>query len=892
MKRILSLVAVISIIVLFWGSAGGVGGEGPAKVPEAIKHKVVKSYGILPLSFEANRGQTDARVKFLSRGRGYTLFLGPTEAVLSLTKREAETKAGEADFAGRPRSYTIRAAVLRMQLVDANPNPKIVGVKEQPGKSHYFIGKDPTKWFTDIPTYARVQYKEIYPGIDLIYYGNQGTLEYDFVVEPGADPKVITLAFEGIDKIQIDAQGDLVMHAAGGDVRWQKPVVYQEVDGVHKPVAGSYVLRGSYQVGFQVAAYDSKKSLIIDPVLSYSTYLGGGGDDIGFGIAVDSAGNAYVTGNTAAVDFPTANPVQGVTGGSLDSFVTKIDTTAAGAASLLYSTYLGGTDFDSGRGIAVDTAGNAYVVGKTSSTDFPTTVGAFQTVYGGGPFDVFVAKLNAAGSMLVYSTFLGGSGPIDESGNDIAVDVSGNAYMVGFTDSTDFPTTPGAFDTDCGTDPVCNNSNDVFVAKLNPDPSITPAEDQLVYSTFLGGSREDSGRGIAVDASGNAYVTGFTTSDEFPATVGAFDTRFGGAVSVQAFVTKLNPDPSITPAADQLIYSTSLGAGGSGRDFGRDIAVEPGCAMDCNAYVMGTTDSTDFPTTAGAFQTVYGGGPFDVFVAKLNPDPTGPTPDPNDLVYSTYLGGSGFENFGGIDTGSLAVDSSGNAYVTCETTSIDFPTANPLQPACSDPVGNCQDAFVTKLNAAGSALVYSTYLGGTRDVNNQTGSARDVGVGIAVDTAGNAYVTGQTEADNFPTTVNAFQQSPPLNSIRNAFVAKISEVQVVEVTIDIKPGSFPNSINLGSNGNVPVAIFSSATFDATTVDPLTVTLADVGVKVRGNGTPQASEQDVNGDGLLDLVVHIDTEGLSLTEGDEEAVLTGQTFSAATIQGSDLVRVVP
>ncbi|MBI3014117.1 MAG: SBBP repeat-containing protein [Candidatus Tectomicrobia bacterium] len=755
------------------------------------------AYNKLPLIFEANRGQTDAQVKFLSRGHGYTLFLTSTEAVLALRKPQAAAQKLDSTLSPSPRvkgSLPLASpraedralstppspegslkslptaegdsplsppptagegqgggAVLRMKLVGANPDPRVVGREELPGKSNYFIGNDPKKWRTNVSTYARIEYRDVYPGVNLVYYGNQGQLEYDFIVAPGADPAAIRLSIGGADKQEIDDQGHLVLHAAGGQIRLHKPLVYQEVDGVRKFIPGRYVLipsslsllpsgegqsKGTIRIGFEVAAYDASKPLVIDPVLSYSTYLGGTGADFGNGIAVDSSGNMYVTGYTASANFPTANPVPpGLNAGGYDAFVTKLSATGA----LVYSTYLGGSGDDRANGIAVDGVGNAYVVGSTNpldhlySNDFPTKE-ALQAQFGGHT-DAFVTKLNASGG-LVYSTYLGG---LDyDGGFGIAVDAAGNVYITGDTWSDTFPTTPGAFQ------PALSGPAqiDAFVAKLNA------AGSGLVYSTYLGGNGgvpgygiAVHGYGIAVDASGNAYVTGDVnngwepdrTKLHFP-TVNAFQATYGGG-SFDAFVTKLNASGSA------LVYSTYLG--GSGQEHGYGIAVDGAGA----AYVAGWTLSSDFPTRAGSFQTVYGGST-DAFVTKLSA--TG------GLVYSSYLGGSFYdEGFG------IAVDASGNAYVTGWTgqtfTTNNFPTVNPFQTAMS----GFTDAFVAKLNDAGSALVYSTYLGG---------SGGETGFGIAVDASGNAYVTGSTGSSNFPTTSGPFGPGGG----DDAFIAKIT----------------------------------------------------------------------------------------------------------------------
>jgi hypothetical protein len=466
-----------------------------------------------------------------------------------------------------------------------------------------------------------------------------------------------------------------------------------------------------------VAGYDASRPLVIDPVLSYSTYLGGSDDDSGNGIAVDADGNAYVVGDTMSVDFPTANPLQpGFGGSNQNAFVAKL---SADGSALVYATYLGGSGREEGHGIAADAEGNAYVAGETASADFPTAKPLQPALMGRS--NAFVAKLSADGSALVYATYLGGSGT--DEGDGIAVDADGNAYVAGMTSSLNFPTTPAAFQTLHGSGP-----RNGFVTKLTADGSA------LVYATYLGGSGRDEADAIAVDADGNAYVAGETSSLDFPTTPGAFQTTYSGGMS-KAFVTKLNADGS------GLIYSTYLGGSGEEEING------PGLAVDAagNAYLTGITNSTDFPT-ANALQRAYGGGASDAFVAKLNADGS-------ELIYSTYFGGSGTDE--GV---AIAVDASGNAYLTGNTTSLDFPTANPLQPANA----GLTNAFVAKLTADGSALVYSTYLGG---------SYFDEGHGLAVDGDGNAYVTGKTSSPDFPT-ANPLQRTNA--GCYDAFVAKIT----------------------------------------------------------------------------------------------------------------------
>jgi Beta-propeller repeat len=650
---------------------------------EKTRARAPEAYGKLALSFEANHGQTAPQVKFLSRGDGYNIFLTSNEAVLAMSKGT-------------------QGAALKIKLVGANPEPQVTGESELPGKSNYLLGADQSQWRTNIANYARVKYAGVYTGIDMVYYGAGRQLEYDFIVAPGADTGLIKLSMEGAQGMRVDERGDLTMSVGEGEVRQRKPFVYQEAHGVKKEVAARYTLSEERQVGFSVGEYDKSKPLVIDPVVDYSTLLGGGSLDLARSVAVDEDGFAYITGQTASLNFPTtAGAFQptfpGVSGNNV--FVAKLNQTGS---ALIYSTYLGGADDDAGHGVAVKD-GRAYVTGSTRSLDFPTTAGAFQTTIGGGP-DVFVSKLNQTGSALTYSTFLGGVGT--ETGTEIAVDDFGAAYVTGDTQSPNFPTTTGAFQTTPG------GLTDTFAAKFNRDGSA------LVYSTFLGGSDVDQGLGIAVDEYGKAYVAGQTLSLNFPTTAGAFQTTFGGLQD--GYVTKLNHDGSA------LVYSTFLG--GSRSDGSRDVAVD----AHGNAFATGQTLSLNFPTTAGAFQTTFGGGSQDAYVTKLNHDGSA-------LVYSTYLGGSGSEAGQGI-----AIDFIGRANVTGSVTSSNFPVTADATQATN---GGGGDAFVTKLTRNGSALRFSTFLGG---------GGSDSGESIAI-RPGRIFVTGNSNSSAFPTTAGAFQ---------------------------------------------------------------------------------------------------------------------------------------
>jgi uncharacterized repeat protein (TIGR01451 family) len=680
-----TLFAVLSI-----ASPGGIQAwstRRPAASPlsQPAHAKLNREFGNLPLAFEPNVGQTDSRVHFLARGSGMMAFFTDTETAMVLSR--ADRRDPRAMPFDRREPAKVEHTVVRMKLENCSQPRRTIGLEKLPGISNYFIGNDPTKWHTDVPQYTRIQYEGVYPGIDLVWYGNQRRLEYDFVVAAGADPKQIQVAYEGVESLGVEAGGDLVLRTALGEVRQQQPKVYQEIAGKRVEVGAKYLIVAHNRVGFELATYDRQRELRIDPVvLIYSTYLGGSD----WGIAVDASGSAYVTG----------------TG------YTQTKLTPAGNA-LLYSTSLGGTGYLGG--IAVDGAGSAYVTGWTSSTNFPTQ-SPYQATNQGDD-DVFVTKLSPAGDALIYSTYLGGSGT--DYGYGIAVDGAGSAYVTGYSSSSSFPI-QSAYQA------TLKGFLNAFVTKL------TPAGTALVYSTYLGGSGWDVGFGIAVDAAGSAYVAGQTTSTDFP-TQSPFQATYHGGQG-DAFVTKLTPDGSA------LVYSTYLG--GSGDDFGNGIALDG----EGSAYITGATKSADFPTQS-AYQTTYQGGTWDAFVTKLSPAGNAP-------AYSTYLGGSGNDYGLGI-----AVDTAGSAYVAGYTTSPNFPTQFPYQATYQ---GGDYDAFVTKLTPTGSALVYSTYLGG---------GGVDYGYGIAVDAAGSAYVTGSTSSSDFPTEA-PYQAVAGLYG--DAFVAKLS----------------------------------------------------------------------------------------------------------------------
>lgn len=705
--------ARLSWVVLF----GLIAGSAFDARASAVTTSMSARLAALPLRFEANRGQLDPHVSFMARGSGYALFLTPEGATLALHRKDSASVE--------------QSSVLKMRVVGGHavrPSPSVL----LPGSSNYFVGNDPSKWRTGIEAYGHVHYSEVLPGVDIVYYGaKQSQLEYDVVLAPGSNPGSVAFAFEGAEGVEIEPDGAARLRLPGGSEIVQPPPVAYQLDaaGRRERVDVRYELR-ERALGFAVGRFDARRALVIDPALLYSTYLGGTASEGVDGIAVDAAGEIVIAGTTSSTNFPTISALQSTYGGGPhDAFVAKIN--AAGSA-LVYSTYLGGSGDDYTNGLAIDASGNAFVTGHTTSTNFPT----FAPLQGasGGADDAFVTKLNAAGSALLYSTYLGGSG--NDQAKGVAIDTAGDAFIAGFTSSTNFPTTTGALQ---DINKVASLSTTGFVAKINA------AGSSLDYSTYLGGSTAENANGIALDGAGDAFVVGFTSSINFPVTASALQVSYGGGAT-NAFVAKLNP------AGSALLYATYLGGSGAANTLG--IADEGnGIALDAagEAVVAGYTTSANFPTHSPLQGTLT--GPQNAFVAKLNSAGSG-------LVYSSYLGGSGTDFGNGI-----AVDGAGEAFVTGYTNSSNFPTVSAFQ---SVNAGK-NDSFVTKFNAAGSALVYSTYLGG---------SDNDDAYCIAIDTSGDAIIGGETASTNLQA-VSAFQSANAGKD--DAFVAKVAPSSSVAV---------------------------------------------------------------------------------------------------------------
>ncbi len=715
-----------------------ISGQMGVRAYPATKHgeAVLRTYAHMPLCFEENRGQTDATVDFLGRGDGYNLFLTPQEAVFCFTSPH---QTGRAEG---------RQATLRLRLSGGNTNAPVRGSGRLPTKTSYFHGNIRSDWRHAISSFQSVRYAGVYPGIDLVYYGNRRRLEYDFVVGAHADPRPIRLDFLGARRIRIDQSGNLVVGMDDGNVLWKRPKIYQKVDGRRIAIKGNYVRRGLCGVGFKIARYNRSQPLVIDPILVYSTYLGGSGSSVAYSVAMDAAGNAYVAGTTAAADFP-------VTTGAFqphiaapqkfDAFVAKIDPSGT---SLQYSTFIGGDGNDGAYGIAVDKTGSAFLSGETISSNFPVTAHAFQRKPGGGSAaDAFACKLSPDGTSLLYATYLGGSG--NDYANAIAVDEAGNAYVTGATDSQDFPVTVGAAQKSLGTGAVSN----AFVVEIDPSGS---AE---LYGSYLGGGNYDGAYGIAVDAAGHAYVVGIAYSQDFPTTTGALQTSLLGGYD--AFIAKFD---MAKVGATSLIYSSLLG--GSGGATAYAIAVDTGG----QAYVTGSTTSADFPITPNAFQPAPRGAATETaYVAKMNA--TGSA-----LIYSTYLGG------GNTDYGyGICLDVRGDAVVTGNTVSADFPvTARAVQATYGG--GDNGDAFVAVLNPSGTQLLYGAYLGG---------NGSDIAYGIAADKYGNAVVVGQTTGD-MPTNTGAFQPQYPGGNT-SGFVTKV-HFDATPTGIDMNGDGLPDML--------------------------------------------------------------------------------------------------
>jgi uncharacterized protein (TIGR03437 family) len=786
---------------------------GTRVVAAAVNTAPQHSLDSLPYRFEENRGQAPAGARFVARDGNYEVLIGAAGPVLVLKSAGTQTS-------------------LATVLQGGNRGARISGEQPAAARANFLLGNDPSKWLRDVPNFGRVRYSEVYPSTDLIFYGNGhgngNNLEFDFEVKPGGDPSQISLSWTGADKVKLDGNGDLLIATAAGEVRWAKPTIYQLKGNRRTPVEGAFRLENNI-ASFAVSQYDRNATLVVDPTVSFATYIGGSSNESARAIGLDPSGNILIAGVTTTTTLPTASGVAqpGYAGGTTDTitgdaFVAKLN--PAGTA-LVWITYLGGSMDDVAFGMAVDAQGSAYITGMTNSTNFPVKNAAYSTFLGArgnilNPMgDAFVTKLNSSGQ-LVYSTYFGGTS--DDVGTAIAIDTAGDAYITGNTLSTNLPIGLGAFQNSfkgsggnlaaCGGCGPVFLTGDAFAAKFDPNG-------KFLWTTYIGGSLDDFAMAIAADATG-VYIAGGTLSSDFPVTSGALQTKYGGASNNQAqpyihmgdgFVVKLDP------LGSKLLYGTYLGGSQDDAIFGM--------ALDSSGdvYVTGATVSSDFPVTSGVFQSankgpstattnrfVYGDG----FAAKLNPTGTG-------LLYATLFGGSG------DDAGqAITIDAAGDAYIVGQTASKDFPTVSPTQTSYAGSGGESQivgDAFVFQLDPKGAVELFGTYMGGNSD---------DAAAGIVLDGSGNAYVTGYTLSTNFPATKGSFQtvfggwtrSGAPYG---DAFVAKFSGlgvsgapsilsggvVPVYSTSTTVQPGSWFSiyGSNLAStttlwNGNFPTSL--------------------------------------------------------------------------------------
>jgi len=698
---LIALFIVASVVPNISGNNGKVSNE-----------KIISKFVSTPLSFTENVGQFPEEVLYQVHTSAATVYLCHDEIVTVFS--EPADVENEIDVLS-----------IVSSLVGADNGATIQAEGVLPHHHNYYIGNDPDKWYTYVPNYASVVYKNIYLGIDLKYYSNENSLKYDFIVSPGADPSVIQIQYEGFEDLFLTPEGDIQIDTNFGSIYEKKPFIYQDINGVKQEISGEYKIIGSDIFGFEINDYyDASFPLIIDPTLKYSTYLGGSNYDVGEEIVADSAGNVYIVGHTESADYPTANPYQGVLAGNTDAFITKLHPSTN---TLVYSTYLGGNNFDYGASIDIDSSGFASIVGTTYSNNLPVFAALFPTL--SGIQDAFVSRIDPNGIM-IFCTYLGGMNW--EWGLDIAVDTAGFSYVVGYTDSPGFPIANPY-------DSSYNGGFDIFVSKFDPPGGV------LLFSTFLGGSNNEIGMGIDFDSNGNAYIIGYTWSTNFPVTGNAYDSSYNGGADICLAILD-----TVTGGPGSLSYGSYIF--GTADDIPYDIAIDGSNIF----YVTGETASTQnnfFPITSNAYQQFLQ-GVRDAFFFKLDSSLT----PANQMLYCTYLGGQ--TGGGGHDSGrSIELDSNNNAYIAGSTECSDFPLVNPLGPYNG---GNEAFASLFDPTQTGTAsLLDSTYIGG---------SNHDEGYGIAVDNNNDAFVTGLTYSTDFPT-LNPYQNNN--NGQCDVFVTQI-----------------------------------------------------------------------------------------------------------------------